>query len=129
MRFVLAWAPAVAVAALIFWLSAIPGLSVTTGLVELVLRKGAHFTIYAALGAACWRGLSLHGLRGARRAAVAWLLATAYAVGDELHQVTVPTRIGAPADVAIDALGAACGIAVLLALLPRVRPPRGLAVR
>jgi VanZ family protein len=123
MRLALAWAPAVAVAALIFWLSAIPGLSVTTGTEELILRKGAHFCIYAVLAMACWRGMGFHGLTGRRRIGAAWLLAVAYAITDELHQISVPTRVGSPWDVAVDAAGAACGLAVLLFLLARVRRP------
>jgi VanZ family protein len=129
MRFALAWAPAVAIAALIFWLSAIPGLSVTTGTHELILRKSAHFGIYAALAAACWRGFGYHGLTGRRRVVAAWVLAVAYAISDELHQITVPTRVGSPWDVLVDAAGAACGLAVLLALLPRLRGLRQVVSR
>ncbi len=129
MRFALAWAPAVAIAALIFWLSAIPGLSVTTGTEELILRKSAHFAIYAALAAACWRGLGYHRLVGRRRIVAAWVLAVAYAISDELHQITVPTRVGSPWDVAVDAAGAACGLAALMLVLPRLRGLRQLVAR
>ena len=129
MRFALAWAPALAIAALIFWLSAIPGLSVTTGSLELILRKGAHLTIYAALGIACWRGAGHHGLRGRRRAVAAWGLAVAYAVTDELHQLTVPSRVGSPVDVGIDAVGAALGLVATALLAPRLRPWRQPALR
>ena len=125
MRLVLAWGPAVAIAALIFWLSATPNLSVTTGTVELVLRKGAHLTVYACLAIAIRRGLRAHGVDGRRALAGAWLLAVAYAVTDELHQATVPTRHGAPRDVVIDAIGAAAGLAVWT-LVPweRILPAR-----
>ena len=125
MRLVLAWGPAAAIAALIFWLSATPNLSVTTGTVELVLRKGAHLTVYACLAIAIRRGLLAHGVDRRTALVGAWLLAVAYAVTDELHQATVPTRHGAPRDVAIDAIGAAIGLAVWT-LVPwqRLLPPR-----
>ncbi len=113
MRSVRAWWPAIAVAIVIFALSAQSDLAVTTGWPELLLRKGAHVTVYAALAAACARGLARHGLAGATRAAGAWALAVAYAITDELHQTTVPGRVGTPRDVAIDAAGAVLGLAAL----------------
>jgi VanZ family protein len=109
---VLRWVPAIAIAALIFWLSSIPDLHVTTGWVEFVLRKGAHATIYAALAVAC--------LRGARDPRIAFALAVAYAVTDEFHQTFVTGRHGTPRDVLIDACGAALGL-LAVRRLPRVR--------
>ncbi len=90
-----------------------------------MLRKGAHLTVYASLAIALRRGLLAHGVDGRRAVVGAWLLAVAYAVTDELHQATVPTRHGAPLDVAIDAAGAAAGLA-LWTLVPwqRLLPPR-----
>ena len=46
------------------------------------------------------------------RSGLAFALGTLYAVTDELHQMFVPGRMGRPLDVAIDALGVACGILV-----------------
>jgi VanZ family protein len=45
-----------------------------------------------------------------------------YAVSDEWHQTFVPTRVGTPSDVMIDAAGAALGLA-LAALWWRWRRP------
>ena len=117
MRLALAWAPAVVVALVIYLLSDTRDLAVTTGTLELVLRKGAHLTIYGLLAVACFRGLAAHRLWGATPWIGAWLLAVAYAVTDELHQSTVPTRHGSPVDVAIDAAGAAAGLLVLAVAL------------
>jgi VanZ family protein len=39
------------------------------------------------------------------------VLGTLYAASDELHQTFVEGRAGSPVDVAIDAVGVACGIA------------------
>jgi VanZ family protein len=107
----LRWLPALAIAALIFWLSSISDLHVTRGLTEYVLRKGAHACIYALLAMAC--------LRGSRDARVALALAVAYAVTDEFHQSFVPGRVASPIDVAIDAAGALAGLA-LVRRVPRV---------
>jgi VanZ family protein len=66
---------------------------------------------YALLCLLWWR--ALRTVTPPRRAlAFAFLLAVAYAVSDEIHQLSVQGRHGSPVDVAIDATGAA--IAVLL---------------
>ncbi len=113
MKVLVAWLPAVAIAALIFYLSSIPGLALTEGLPELILRKGAHLTVYGLLALAALRGLRFHGLAGRVALAGALALAVLYAVSDELHQSTVPQRHGSPVDVLIDTVGA--GAALLAA--------------
>ncbi len=109
-RLLLAWLPAIAVSALIFVLSAQPHLAITDGGLELVLRKLAHLGVYAALAVAVVHALRAQGLTGGRALTIALSLTVAYAVSDELHQTTVPGRVGSPIDVAIDAVGAACGL-------------------
>lgn len=112
MQTVIRWLPAVAVAALIFWLSSIPDLHVTHGWQEFVLRKGAHLVVYGLLALAC--------LRGGRDLLLAFGLTVAYAVTDEFHQSFVPGRVGAPRDVLIDAAGAAVAL-LLVGRMQRVR--------
>ena len=96
------WLPIVAWATLIFALSSVPDLGTGLGGWDLVLRKIAHAAEFAVLGALLLRALD--------RAAVAFALGALYAVSDELHQVFVPGRMGSPLDVAIDAVGVACGV-------------------
>jgi len=103
-RVVSAWLPVVAWAALIFTLSAIPGLGTGLGTWDLVLRKLAHATEYAVLGVLL--------LRATGRMSVAFVLGTLYAVTDELHQSFVAGRHASPLDVAIDAAGVAVGLAL-----------------
>jgi VanZ family protein len=91
--------------ALIFSLSATPDLSSGLGEVDLVLRKGAHITIFALL----W--LTLMRATDWRRPLVATGIALLYASSDEYHQTFVHGRHGTPVDVAIDAVG--MGIAAL----------------
>ena len=96
------WLPVLAWAALIFALSSIPDLGTGLGGWDLALRKLAHAAEYAVLGALLVRATGRGGL--------ALAVGTLYAVSDELHQALVPGRLGSPVDVAIDALGVACGV-------------------
>jgi VanZ family protein len=96
------WLPVALWAATIFLLSSLSSLDSGLGAWDLVLRKAGHIAEYAILGALAGRALG--------SSLPAFLLATAYAATDELHQHFVPGRTGALADVAIDALGAAIGV-------------------
>lgn len=93
------WAPALAIMALLFVLSAQPDLGTGLGQLDLVLRKLGHMGAYGVL----W--LALLYAVGERRPALATALALAYAVSDETHQSFVAGRNGTAYDVAIDALG------------------------
>lgn len=74
---------------------------------HLVVRKLAHVTEYAILGALAFRAVR-GDERGwnARWAVAAVLLAAAVATGDEIHQRFVPSRTASPVDVMIDVAGA-----------------------
>ena len=98
------WLPVVMWAALIFALSAIPSLSSGLGEWDYVLRKCAHVTEYAVLGALLLRALE--------REVPAFLAGVAYAATDELHQHFVRGRHPSPLDVAIDAVGVVAGLLV-----------------
>jgi hypothetical protein len=98
------WIPVVLWAGVIFALSAVPNLGTGLGTWDLVLRKLAHTVEYAILGALVFRAT--------RRAPVAIVLASAYAVTDELHQTFVGGRHGSPVDWLIDTTGVAIGVAV-----------------
>jgi hypothetical protein len=98
------WAPVVLWAGLIFALSAIPDLATGLGTWDLVLRKLAHAAEYAVLGALVLRALS--------SAPAAVLVASAYAVTDEVHQAFVSGRHGSPVDWVVDTAGAILGVAL-----------------
>ena len=104
-RFQTAWVPVIACATLIFALSGIPSLSTGLGSWDLVLRKAAHVSIYAVLGALLLRALE--------RELASVAAGIAYAVSDELHQHFIPGRSGALLDVAFDTVGVVAGVAVL----------------
>jgi len=99
-----AWAPVVLWAAVIFLFSSIPSLSSGLGGWDLVLRKLAHLTEYAILGALLVRALARSGL--------AILLGGLYAFSDEVHQHFVRGRHGAWYDVLLDTVGVAIGVLV-----------------
>jgi VanZ family protein len=105
------WLPPLALMGLIYFLSAQPDLSTGLGTWDLILRKIAHATAYAALCFLWWRALRHTGLDG-HAVVVAWLVAVGYAITDEWHQTFVTGRHGSPLDVLIDAAGA--GAAALL---------------
>lgn len=95
------WLPVVVWAGVIFALSSVPSLSSGLGSWDVALRKLAHVSEYAVLGALLRRGLP---------AGPAVLAGVLYAVSDELHQTFVPGRHGAPLDVAIDGFGIVIGV-------------------
>jgi VanZ family protein len=110
-RVITVWLPVVAWAAVIFALSSVPSLSTGLGTWDTVLRKGAHVTEYAILGALLYRAF--------RREAPALATGIAYAATDELHQHFVRGRHASPVDVAIDALGVTLGMLAWLRLRER----------
>jgi VanZ family protein len=107
-----AWAPVVVWAAVIFAFSSIPSLGTGLGTWDLILRKLAHLTEYAILGALLVRALA--------RPSLAILLGALYAASDELHQHFVRGRHAAWYDVVIDTVGVTVGV-ILWRRLARVR--------
>lgn len=98
--------PALAWMALIFWFSSQPDLPrPPSDLLNLLLRKSAHFGVYAVLALTYVRALG-----GWQRRRWAWLLAVLYAVSDEFHQSFTPNRYPSALDVLIDSAGALAGI-------------------
>jgi VanZ family protein len=110
-RVVTVWLPVLAWATVIFAFSSVPHLGTGLGAWDTVLRKGAHVTEYAVLGALLYRALA--------REAPALAGGIAYAATDELHQHFVRGRHASPVDVAIDAVGLALGMLVWLRVRER----------
>jgi VanZ family protein len=98
------WLPVVIWAAVIFAFSSIPSLGTGLGAWDTILRKGAHMTEYAILGALLLRALG--------KALPALAVGIAYAVTDEVHQHFVGGRHASPVDVLIDTVGLAAGLLV-----------------
>ena len=77
-----------------------------------IVRKGAHVTEYAILGA-----LLAWAFRG--RSGWAIPVGVAYAVTDEVHQLFVPGRAGQAGDVLIDSIGVLLGVGVVALIRSR----------
>lgn len=87
-----------------------------------IVRKSAHLTEYAILGALIGRALTEPGARITRSVAIrAVLCCAAYATLDEFHQTFVASRTGSPIDVLIDSSGATIGTLVFTRWRGRLR--------
>lgn len=82
------------------------------GLSERFIRKAAHFTEFAVLGAFIMTFLSTFSLRRVYCAAISVSLCALYAAGDEFHQTFVSGRSGQISDVVLDTCGALFGVAL-----------------
>jgi VanZ family protein len=100
------WVPPLLLMGVIYVLSDQPSLDSGLGLIDLIGRKVLHFATYALLCLLWWRVFA-QGLPARRAALLALVVASAYAVTDELHQTTVEGRHATPLDWAIDTAGAA----------------------
>jgi VanZ family protein len=74
----------------------------------------AHICVYGVLGAFCYRGLRWGGRLAGRWLVVlvAALLALAYGMSDEFHQMFVPNRSSELLDLAADLVGGTLGALV-----------------
>lgn len=85
--------------------------------VQFAVRKTGHALAYAVLAVLIWRAkrqtTSPSPPDFRRDATFAFALAVLYAASDEWHQTFTASRQGSLADVALDAAGAAVGLALL----------------
>jgi VanZ family protein len=89
--------------------------------VQAAIRKLGHLAEYAILAILAWAALRKQASCSSRywsqrHAWIAWLIASLYAVTDELHQTFERSRQGSPLDVAIDAGGALAGLSLVWCL-------------
>lgn len=106
-----------------------PGLQQTVyHAVEVLVRKSAHFSVYALLGFLCMFAASRFIKFRRWQLLTAFAVSVLYAVSDELHQLFVPGRSCEFRDVCIDAGGALLGILLMwlvLAAAARIQGRRG----
>ncbi len=81
-----------------------------------IVRKGAHFSIYAVLCILLALLLKEYRIIGKWRFILSVLVCFLYACSDEVHQIYVPGRSGEIRDVIIDTCGAIAGFLILLCL-------------
>ena len=113
---VLIWGPVAVWMAIMFWFSSQASLpSAPDSFLDLLMKKGAHFSEYAVLAALWIRAFrAVNWPRGSLSAILAFALTIAYATSDEFHQSFVPNRHPMVTDVFIDGFGALVAIAVFL---------------
>jgi len=97
-------------------------------LLDLLLRKAAHFTEFAVMGGFVAAMLYSARVRLRKGFAVAILCCLLYAISDELHQYFISERTAALLDVGIDSLGALIGIG-LITLIKRRRDRDGYGLK
>ncbi|MGN1133514.1 MAG: VanZ family protein [Oscillospiraceae bacterium] len=78
---------------------------------EFWVRKTAHFTEYAVLGALC--AAALYGFKNKFRYPISVGFSFLYACSDEIHQLFVSGRTGQFRDVIIDTSGAVAGALIV----------------
>ncbi len=78
-------------------------------ILETVIRKSAHFSIFAVLGAISFSLSECYFKRKPKIFAISFLFCVLYAFSDEFHQLFVPGRSGNILDVLIDSSGALVG--------------------
>jgi VanZ family protein len=114
------WLPPLMWMGMIYYLSAqsaLPG--PPQPLLDTLLKKGAHFGVYAGLAFWWWRALgsarrsSPERLSNGTVLALAFILTVLYAASDEFHQNFTPNRHPSLWDVLIDAAGAATALGLL----------------
>jgi len=106
----LRWLPAVLIMAAIFGFSSTPSTKLPNfGLLDFLVKKGAHMLGYGLLALAYWYGLRFEK----RRWWLALLFAILYASTDEFHQSFVPGRHPSWVDVlGFDGGGAAIALSL-----------------
>lgn len=87
------------------------------------IRTVAHFLEYAGLAVLIFN--ALYQTFGYQRPFIALIISSLYAVSDEIHQLFVEGRAFQISDIAVDSLGAASGITVLILLIKLVSKIKG----
>lgn len=82
--------------------------------VEHIIRKLAHFSIYAVVGMLVMLLCKTYNLKNLDRIAITMIISIIYATSDEIHQIFVNGRGPMFADVLIDTFGAFVGMNVVL---------------
>ena len=85
----------------------------SAGLIEFLIRKAAHVTVFLALGALLVKAVSRTRLHNGLTLLFAWSVANTVAIFDEFHQSLTPERTPLIQDIMLDSFGAACGVLLI----------------
>ncbi|MBQ9978114.1 MAG: VanZ family protein [Clostridia bacterium] len=84
---------------------------------QFIVRKLAHFSIYAALGVCSYSAIATYNLVKMKKFFLSLGFCFVYSLTDEFHQIFVEGRAGRLYDVAIDSVGALAGILFVILVL------------
>ena len=90
-----------------------------------IVRKLAHFSIYACIGASISLFVYVLSKRIYIASLVAMIASITYAYYDEMRQLSVAGRVGSMKDVVIDSSGAFTGVFILLIIIITFKGIRG----
>lgn len=92
-----------------------------TNFIESIIRKIAHFTIYAVLGFLVMSLVSTYRLKELDRIGYSQIFGTLYAISDEIHQSFIPGRSSQITDVILDSLGVLLGILLVILIIKIIK--------
>lgn len=98
---------------LIFTLSARSMVPVPPGLSTELTSIAGHFCAYAVLSALLWWAIDPRAMPARQRMVLALAGAALYGLTDEWHQSFVPGRDASLLDIAVDGIGALCGLVLV----------------
>lgn len=84
---------------------------------ESVIRKIAHFLIYALVGFLLMALMSTYSVKENKRILISLGVGILYATSDEIHQAFVPGRSPQITDVVLDSIGVLVGIILFLIII------------
>ena len=82
-----------------------------------IVRKLAHFSIYAVVGFSIMGFMCTFDIRDIFKVISSFCVGATYAISDEIHQYFIPGRGPSIIDVGIDSLGVLTGIFILVTLI------------
>ena len=87
------------------------------GKIEHIIRKLAHFSLYAIIGILLMSLMSTYKLKQKNRILVSGSIGLLYAISDEVHQAFIPGRGPQIGDVGIDFAGVIIGILIMFIII------------
>lgn len=89
--------------------------------IEDVIRKIAHFSLYALVGFLLMALFSTYNINEKNKIISTVIIGTIYAISDEFHQSFISGRSGQVSDVFLDALGVTVGGLFILLIIKTVK--------
>lgn len=122
-KFIYYWLPPIALMGTIFMLSSRQNISVSEELfINFLFFKTLHMIEYAVLNFLTFRALfKTTDFKFPDQLAIAFLVAVAYGITDEIHQTFVPSRSGSFRDIGIDLIGITSMYIFLRSYFPKLR--------